>query len=370
LPDVIANLTEYPSGMVLITGPTGSGKSTTLASMINLIAKARPCHVVTIEDPIEFLFQDDKATISQREVGTDTPTFQEALRNCMRQDPDVIMVGEMRDLETMSTAITAAETGHLVFSTLHTNNASQTVDRIIDSYPADQQTQVRSQLALVLRAIVSMQLIENKDGSQRLPACEILINSPKISKHIEQGEIKEIHEEMESSVNFYHMQSMNQSLIALLAHDKITYDQAVEASAEPDDLSLKLREMFPKIEEQFREGDMAPSPADFSQITELLETKRLYEEMEERHLSKINEKDEQIEALESDLASVRQQLQEVTDSTDELKRQGDIARSEVHRVREESQQKINVLNERIKELNQQLQNGGGKAGPSSGFFKR
>jgi twitching motility protein PilT len=369
LPDVISKLTEYPSGMVLITGPTGSGKSTTLAAMINLISRARPCHVVTIEDPIEFLFQDDKATISQREVGTDTPTFHEALRNCMRQDPDVIMVGEMRDLETMSTAITAAETGHLVFSTLHTNSAAQTVDRIIDSYPADQQEQVRSQLALVLRAIVSMQLVRSKDGTERLPACEILINSPKISKHIEQGEIKEIQEEMEKSVNFYHMQSMNQSLIALLAHDTITYDQATQASSDPDDLSLKLRAMFPTIEERFREGEMSPSPADFSQITELLETKRLYEEMEERHRAKLAEKDEQIEALEAELGSLREQLNEVSDRTDEIRRQGDIARAEASRVREESQQKINALNERIRELNQQIQNGGGK-GPASGFFKR
>ena len=214
-----------------------------------------------------------------------------------------------------------------------------------------------------------MQLIQSADGSQRLPTCEILINSPKISKHIEQGEIKEIHEEMENSVNFYHMQSMNQSLIALLAHNKITYDQATQASSDPDDLSLKLRAMFPTIEERFREGDMSPSPADFSQITELLETKRLYEEMEERHRSKLTEKDEQIEALEADLASVREQLQEITDSTDEMRRQGDIARSEVQRVKDESQQKINALNERIRELNQQIQDGGGK-GPSSGFFKR
>jgi twitching motility protein PilT len=368
LPDVITTFTEYPSGMVLITGPTGSGKSTTLAAMINLISRARPCHVVTIEDPIEFLFQDDKATISQREVGTDTPTFHEALRNCMRQDPDVIMVGEMRDLETMSTAITAAETGHLVFSTLHTNSAAQTVDRIIDSYPADQQDQVRSQLALVLRAIVSMQLVQNSDGSKRLPACEILINSPKISKHIENGEIKEIQEEMENSVNFYHMQSMNQSLIALLAHDKITYDQATQASSDPDDLSLKLRAMFPKIEERFREGEMSPSPADFSQITELLETKRLYEEMEERHRAKLAEKDEQIEGLEADLANLRQHLDEISSGNEEVRRQGDLARTEMARVREESQQKINALNERIRELNQQLQNGG--KGPASGFFKR
>ena len=367
LPDVIAKFTEYPSGLVLVTGPTGSGKSTTLAAMINLIARARQCHVVTIEDPIEFLFQDDKATISQREVGTDTPTFHEALRNCMRQDPDVIMVGEMRDLETMATAITAAETGHLVFSTLHTNNAAQTVDRIIDSYPADQQTQVRGQLALVLRAIVSMQLIEDAEGKLRLPACEILVNSPKISKHIENGEIKEILEEMENSVNFYHMQSMNQSLISLLAYNKITYEQAIDASAEPDDLSLKLREMFPSIEDRFREGEMAPSPADFSQITELLETKRLYEEMEERHRAKLQEKDEQIEALEADLTALREQIHDTTGNTDELRREAEIARSEVQRAREEAQQKINALNERIRELNQQLQ-GTGKG--SSGFFKR
>jgi uncharacterized coiled-coil DUF342 family protein len=148
----------------------------------------------------------------------------------------------------------------------------------------------------------------------------------------------------------------------------ITYDQASTASSDPDDLSLKLRAMFPTIEERFREGDMSPSPADFSQITELLETKRLYEEMEERHRTKLGEKDEQIEALESDLTSLREQLQEVSDSTEELKRQGDIARSEVHRVKEESQQKINALNERIKKLNEHLQDGG--KGPSSGFFKR
>jgi twitching motility protein PilT len=369
LPDVIASFTDYPSGLVLVTGPTGSGKSTTLAAMINLIAKARQCHVVTIEDPIEFLFQDDKATVSQREVGTDTPTFHEALRNCMRQDPDVIMVGEMRDLETMSTAITAAETGHLVFSTLHTNNAAQTVDRIIDSYPSDQQLQIRGQLALVLRAIVSMQLVEDHEGKHRLPACEILVNAPKISKHIENGEIKAILEEMENSVNFYHMQSMNQSLISLLAHNKITYEQAIDSSSEPDDLSLKLREMFPSIEERFREGEMAPSPADFSQITELLETKRLYEEMEERHRAKLQEKDEQIEALEADLTALREQVQETSGNTDELRREAEIARSEVQRAREEAQQKINALNERIRELNQQL--GGGGAGKgSSGFFKR
>jgi peptidoglycan hydrolase CwlO-like protein len=173
---------------------------------------------------------------------------------------------------------------------------------------------------------------------------------------------------MENSVSFYRMQSMNQSLISLLAHSRITYEQAIDASSEPDDLSLKLREMFPAIEDRFREGEMAPSPADFSQITELLETKRLYEEMEERHRAKLQEKDEQIEALEADLTALREQVQETSGSTDDLRREAEIARSEVQRAREEAQQKINALNERIRELNQQLQNGGGKGG--SGFFKR
>ncbi len=368
LPDVIETFTEYPGGLVLVTGPTGSGKSTTLAALINKITSVRPCHVVTIEDPIEFLFTDDKATISQREVGTDTPTFSEALRNTMRQDPDVVMVGEMRDLETMSTVITAAETGHLVFSTLHTNSAAQTIDRIIDSYPSDQQDQVRSQLALVLRAVVSMNLIPRKDKTGLVPAVEILINSPKISKHIEHGEIKEIHEEMEKSVAFFKMQSMNQSLIALLANGIISYEQAMEATTAPEDLSLKLRKLFPSIEERFREGAMAPSPSDFSEITELLEVKKLYEELEERHRVKLQEKEEHIVNLEQEVASLRETVEERSGATDELGQQIDNLQAENQRLREESAQKINQLNERIRELNQRLMEATGK-NPSS-FFKR
>jgi twitching motility protein PilT len=368
LPDVVETFTDYPAGLVLVTGPTGSGKSTTLAALLRRISQTRACHVVTIEDPIEFLFTDDKATISQREVGTDTPTFKEALRNCVRQDPDVVMVGEMRDLETMSTVMTAAETGHLVFSTLHTNSAPQTVDRIIDSFPSDQQDQVRGQLALVLRAIVSMQLVERKEGTERLPACEIMINSPKVQKHIELGEIKEITEEMESSVSYYRMQTMNQSLIALLAHDVITYEQAVRASLDPDDLSLRLRKIFPRIEDRFREGDMSPSPADFSQITELLETKKLYEEAEERHRLKLAEKDEQLRDLENEIAELRASLMDSSESTEQWQRKLEAAESDSMRIREEAQQKINLLNERIRELNVKLQEGGGKA--ASGFFKR
>ena len=370
LPDVIETFTDFTSGLVLVTGPTGSGKSTTLAALIHKIAATRPCHVVTIEDPIEFLFSDDKATISQREVGTDTPSFQEALRNCMRQDPDVIMVGEMRDLATISTAITAAETGHLVFSTLHTNSAAQTIDRIIDAFPPDQQVQVRSQLSLVLKAIASMTLVENKEGTSRLPAVEILINAPKVAKHIEQGEIKEIAEEMEKSVNYYKMQSMNQSLIGLLAHGAITYDEAVSASWDPEDLSLKLRKMFPSIEEQFREGRMAPSAADFSQITELLETKRLYEEIEERHKVKIAEKDGRIADLEAEIADLRRILEEESGSGEEHKKELAQAKAEVQRLREESEKKINALNERIRDLNQKLAGQGGGSKPTTGFFKR
>src|SRR5205823_9927102 len=257
LPIAVRAMTQMPDGLVLVTGPTGSGKSTTLAAMISEISDREPLHIVTIEDPIEFLFQDRVAAISQREVGTDTPNFKEALRNAMRQDPDVIMVGEMRDWQTMQTVLTAAETGHLVFSTLHTNSAGQSVDRVIDSCPSNQQRQIRSQLALVLRAIVSMRLIEKSDGSGLIPVVEILINSPKIARHIENGETKEIQEEMETSVAFFHMQTMNQSLIALLVNNRISYDRAMELSTDPEDLSLKLRKLFPQIEERRQGGAMA-----------------------------------------------------------------------------------------------------------------
>src|SRR5581483_4360333 len=191
LPQVMLDFCELPMGLVLITGPTGSGKSTSLAAMIKHITQRRQVHIITIEDPIEFLFTDGQASISQREVGTDTTHFTEALRNAMRQDPDVIMVGEMRDPETVSTVITAAETGHLVFSTLHTNSAPQTVDRILDTFPADQQTQVRAQLAQILKGVVSMKLVERADGQGRVATLEILRASPKISKMIEEGEISQ-----------------------------------------------------------------------------------------------------------------------------------------------------------------------------------
>jgi twitching motility protein PilT len=376
LPDVLHTFADLPAGFVLVTGPTGSGKSTTLASIIKLITERHAVHVVTVEDPIEYLFQDNLASVCQRELGTDTVSFQEALRNSMRQDPDVIMVGEMRDWDTMATAITAAETGHLVFSTLHTNNAAQTIDRIMDSCPPTQQNQVRRQVALVLRAIVSMQLIERSDGKGLVPVIEVLINSPKIAKLIETGETKEILEEMENSVTYYRMQSINQSLIALLANGAIDIGKAMALATDPEDLSLKLRKLFPSIEEKFRGGIMAPTANDFSAITELMDVKRLYEEQEEKWKLRLQEKEDALANLESDLRERDRVLEnragQVADVEGEVQRM----RQENERLRQEMAAKVAQLNERIKELNQRLMGTTPTVGnapatsPQSGFFKR
>jgi twitching motility protein PilT len=352
LPSVLLDFCEMPMGMVLITGPTGSGKSTSLAALMKYITVHRPVHVITIEDPVEFLFTDEMASVSQREIGTDTISFSEALRNAMRQDPDVIMVGEMRDPETISTVITAAETGHLVFSTLHTNSAGQTIDRILDSFPADQQGQVRSQLAQVLKGVVAMKLVERGDGKGRVAVLEIMKTSPKIAKMIEQGETSGLLEEIESSVGYYRMQSMNQSLLALLVHGVITYAEAMRQSHDPEDLSLKLRKMFPKIEE--RGGSMAPSTADFSEILELQQFRRLYEEQEEKTKLKITEKEEVITDLQHRLSDrdeeLRRQQASIKQALDEQER----LRGEYNRLRQEAQEKIDKLMTRIKELNQQI----------------
>ena len=354
LPVAISELTQIPDGLVLVTGPTGSGKSTTLAAMISHVSEHEPLHIVTIEDPIEFLFQDKMAAISQREVGTDTPNFKEALRNAMRQDPDVIMVGEMRDRETMETVLTAAETGHLVFSTLHTNNAAQTIDRIIDSFPVEQHKQIRAQLGLVLRGIVSLKLVKTTSGALTA-AVEIMKNSPQIAKMIEEGATKDILEAMESSVGVYRMQSMNQSLIALLAHQKITYQDAMALASDPDDLSLKLRKLFPQIEERVREGgDMAPSYSDFSQITELMDIKRLYEEQEVQWRQRITDKDEELDNLRHDVELIRQQMNQQQSSRGQFDEEIARMRGENERLRADAQAKINQLQERIKELNQKL----------------
>ncbi len=356
LPNAVRELSQLPDGLVLVTGPTGSGKSTTLAAMIFEIAAHEPIHIVTVEDPIEFLFTDRVAAVSQREVGTDTPSFSEALKNAMRQDPDVVMVGEMRDRETMQTVLTAAETGHLVFSTLHTNNAAQTVDRLIDAFPSEQHKQIRSQLSLVLRGIISLKLVKTIEG--RLTAVvEVLRNSPKIAKLIEEGNTKEIHEEIENSVGYYKMQTMNQSLLALLVHQKITYRAAMELSSDPEDLSLKLRKMFPAIEDRVRQGgEDVPSYSDFSQIMELMDIKKLHEEQEDKFRMRIMEKDQEIENLKHDFEWRLQQAQEGAGAGAATEKDQEIARlrAENERLRAEAQQKMNQMQERIKELNQKL----------------
>jgi len=260
-----------------------------------------------------------------------------------------------------------------VFSTLHTNNASQTVDRIIDSFSPEQQGQVRSQLAQVLRAVVSMTLLPRSNNEGLVPVTEILVNSPKISKHIDAGEIKEIHDELESSVAYYRMQSLNQSLVALLANNVISYELAMEKSLDPEDLSLKLRKLFPQIEEAQREADVAPSPADFAHVVELLEVKRLYEEQEERWKQRIGEKDELLAALETQLATFRQEASSSTSALAELRNEVEALRAEKERQMQDANARVEKLNERIRELNQQLAGGGGKSSgdkSAGGFFKR
>jgi twitching motility protein PilT len=371
LPEILETFARIPSGMVLMTGPTGSGKSTTLAAILQTVIETRAVSIVTIEDPIEYLFSDNKAAVSQREVGTDTPSFPEALKNLMRQDPDVIMVGEMRDWQTIQTAVTAAETGHLVFSTLHTNSAGQSIDRIIDVCPASQQQQLRSQLALVLKAIVSLRLIDKSDGSGLIPACEVMINSPKIAKHIETGETKEILPEIESSVSYYHMQSMNQSLIALLVNARITYRRAMEISSDPEDLSLKLRKLFPQIEDAQRGGHMA-SDNDFSAIVQLMDVKHLYEEQEEKWKLRLAEKDAEIAGIAGKLNQAQEHGEGHGQTIASLEEEIDRLRSENERLQREAQAKILQLNERIRDLNQRVLTAEQqpRVAQGGGFFKK
>ena len=311
------------------------------------------------------------AAVSQREVGTDTPSFPEALKNLMRQDPDVIMVGEMRDWQTIQTAVTAAETGHLVFSTLHTNSAGQSIDRILDTCPASQQQQLRSQLALVLKAIVSLRLIDKSDGSGLIPACEVMINSPKIAKHIEMGETKDILAEIESSVSYYHMQSMNQSLIALLVNARITYRRAMDISSDPEDLSLKLRKLFPQIEDAQRGGSMA-SDNDFSAIVQLMDVKHLYEEQEEKWKLRIAEKDAEIAGIAGQLSQAQEHGEGRGQTIASLEEEINRLRSENERLQREAQAKILQLNERIRDLNQRVLTAEQqpRVAQGGGFFKK
>jgi twitching motility protein PilT len=235
LPPVVADLARFPRGFVVVTGPTGSGKSTTLASMVDVVNKERAGHIMTVEDPIEFLHKHQRCIVNQREVGADTHGFAPALKHVLRQDPDVILVGEMRDLETISTAITAAETGHLVFATLHTQDAPQTIDRIIDVFPPHQQQQVRVQLATTLQGVVTQQLLQTTDGRGRAVAVEILISTPAVKNLIREGKVHQIYSVMQAGGRFG-MQTMDMSLSQLVKHGKITQQLAFERCHDPDEL--------------------------------------------------------------------------------------------------------------------------------------
>jgi twitching motility protein PilT len=233
LPGQLADLAAKPRGLVLVTGPTGSGKSTTLAAMLDLINRTRSEHILTIEDPIEFLHWHRSCVVNQREIGGDATTFAEALRAALRQDPDVILVGEMRDLETIGTALTAAETGHLVFATLHTQSAPQTIDRVIDVFPAEQQDQVRVQLSGTLQGVVTQTLVPTADGRGRVAALEILIPDDAVRNLIRQGKIEQIYSGMQTGTA-NGMQTMEQSLASLVLRHVITREEALNRSSRPD----------------------------------------------------------------------------------------------------------------------------------------
>ena len=239
LPQVLTDFTRKPRGLVLVTGPTGSGKSTSLAAMIDLINREREEHILTIEDPIEFLHRHQRCIVNQREIGSDAPDFAAALKAALRQDPDVILVGEMRDLETISTALTAAETGHLVFATLHTQSTAQTIDRIIDVFSAEQQHQVRMQLSVALQGIVTQQLLPTADGVGRACGCEILIPTPAIRNLIREGKTHQIYSAIQTS-GATGMQTMDSHLAQLVNRGVITRELAEQRASVPEELKRLL----------------------------------------------------------------------------------------------------------------------------------
>ena len=240
---VLEKLSLEPRGLILLAGAAGSGKSTTMAAMINYINQHKSKHIITIEDPVEFTYLEDKCIINQREVGYDTRSFQGALKYVIRQAPDVIVIGEMRDLETMTSAIMAAEVGHLVISSLHTVDVSQTLERIINFFPAFQHAQIRMQLSFVLKGIISQRLISRKDGGGRVPACEVLITSPTARKQIMDGKTGELIKTIEGG-KIVGMQTFNQSILNLYQAGKIGYEEAMENSDNPELLELSIKGIF------------------------------------------------------------------------------------------------------------------------------
>jgi len=242
LPVVLQKISNEMRGLVLVTGVTGSGKSTSLAAVMDYINNHRSGHIITAEDPIEFLHRDKRCIINQREIGTDSNTFSEALRGALRQDPDIIMVGEMRDLETVEIALTAAETGHLVLSTLHTIDAMETINRIVSVFPPYQQKQIRIQLAGVLKAIISQRLIPTKDGKGRVPAVEVMVTTARIRECIEdKDKTKDISDAITKGYTTYGMQTFDQSILGLLNNGLIAHDEAMRQSSNPADFALKVK---------------------------------------------------------------------------------------------------------------------------------
>ena len=236
LPPVVSELIKRPRGLILVTGPTGSGKSTTLAAMIDKINTERHDHIITIEDPIEFLHNHKGCLVNQREVTSDTKTFKAALKYILRQDPDVVLVGEMRDLETIEAALTIAETGHLTLATLHTNSCAQTINRVVDVFPPHQQSQVRAQLSFVLEGVLSQQLIPKMNGQGRAMAMEIMVPNPAIRNLIREDKVHQIYSTMQTGQNKFGMQTMNQSLVELYMKRQISYEEALNRSSVPEEL--------------------------------------------------------------------------------------------------------------------------------------
>ena len=232
MPPVVRELALKPRGLVLVTGPTGSGKSTTLAAMVDIINRELPVHIITIEDPIEYLHTSRRALIHQREIGSDTASFHEALRRILRQDPDVILVGELRDQESISVALTAAETGHLVLGTLHTQGAAKSVDRIIDTFPARQQDQIRSQLGDTLQGVISQSLLPKAYGGGRVPATEILVHTPAVANLIREGQVEQLYSAMQAGVSLG-MHTLDMSLRDLVATGKVTKQVALQYAVDP-----------------------------------------------------------------------------------------------------------------------------------------
>ncbi len=260
LPKVLERLCMERRGMILVTGITGSGKSTTLAAMIDFMNRNRNDHIVTIEDPVEFVHEDNKCVISQREIGQDSASFAQALRAALRQDPDIVLVGEMRDTETMEVALHAAETGHLVLSTLHTLNAAETVNRIISIFPPHQEDQIRAQLAAVLQGIVSQRLVVRADGKGRVPAVEVMVMTGLVRDSVRDAEkTPQIPAVIAAGQSQYGMQTFDQSLLQLYREELVTYETARDAATNPDDFDLKVKGIFSTGEMTWEtEGGQAP----------------------------------------------------------------------------------------------------------------